>query len=150
MKIIRTISLCLLAGSTVGCATVTRGTTEDVVINYQPSDANVSTDIGYACKASPCVLNIERKKAFTVTASKPGYETKSVYVGTKVAGQGAAGLAGNILIGGVVGAGVDVATGAARDHTPNPVNIQLVPKGSQRSTPAAKPNSPSAPSVPVS
>ncbi|WP_210247459.1 hypothetical protein [Neoaquamicrobium microcysteis] len=44
-----------------------------------------------------------------------------------MSGGGAAGLAGNILIGGVIGAGVDVATGATLDHHPNPANIYLVP-----------------------
>ena len=150
MQTIKFVGVCLLAAATTGCATVTRGTTEDVVINYEPSDATVRTDIGHTCAANPCVLNIERKKTFTVTASKPGYQTKSVYVGTKVSGKGAAGLAGNALIGGVVGAGVDVATGAARDHFPNPVNIQLVRKGAASSAPKRKPSTPRPTAPPTS
>ena len=50
-----------------------------------------------------------------------------IYVATKVSGNGAAGMAGNFLLGGVIGAGVDVATGATRDHHPNPAHIVLVP-----------------------
>jgi hypothetical protein len=34
-------------------------------------------------------------------------------------------MAGNVLVGGLIGAGVDVATGAMNDLTPNPVNLVL-------------------------
>lgn len=34
-------------------------------------------------------------------------------------------MAGNLLLGGIVGIGVDAVTGAALDHYPNPVNIAL-------------------------
>ena len=118
------------------CATVARGTTDNVVINYSPADAVVTTSLGHTCTTNPCNVKVSRKEEFTVTARKDGFETKQVAVLTKVSKKGAAGLAGNILIGGVIGAGVDVATGAGRDHFPNPVNIQLVPVGA---APAAEP-----------
>jgi hypothetical protein len=34
-------------------------------------------------------------------------------------------MAGNVLVGGLIGAGVDVATGAMLDLSPNPVNVTL-------------------------
>jgi hypothetical protein len=34
-------------------------------------------------------------------------------------------MAGNVLLGGIIGAGVDVTTGAMLDLTPNPLNISL-------------------------
>lgn len=133
------VSSVLALGTLAACATVARGTTSDVVINYSPADARVVTSLNHTCNASPCLLTVSRKKSFTVTASKPGYDSQSVFVGTKVSGKGAAGMAGNVLIGGVIGVGVDAATGAARDHFPNPVNIQLLPKGSTPAAPAAAP-----------
>ena len=48
-------------------------------------------------------------------------------VGTKVAGEGVAGFAGNVLIGGVVGMAADAATGATLEHYPNPVSVTLEP-----------------------
>jgi hypothetical protein len=45
----------------------------------------------------------------------------------EVPGSGAAGFAGNLLLGGLVGIGVDAATGAAQDHKPNPVIVTLQP-----------------------
>lgn len=110
-----------------GCASVTRGVNEDVVIQYEPADATVTTSLNHTCTSSPCTVQVARKKEFQVAASKPGYQPQTVQVNTKVSGEGAAGFAGNVLIGGVVGMGVDAATGATLNHSPNPVIIKLVP-----------------------
>ena len=40
---------------------------------------------------------------------------------------GATMAAGNVLVGGVIGMGVDAYNGAAYDHDPNPVAVTLVP-----------------------
>ncbi len=48
-------------------------------------------------------------------------------VRTRIATAGAAGFAGNVLVGGVVGMAVDAATGATLEHYPNPVVLKLVP-----------------------
>lgn len=123
--------LAVACATLAGCGTVVRGTTEDVRIIVEPDDAAVTTSLGHRCNAMPCTVKVARRDKFTVTASKPGYVTESVDVGTKVSGGGAAGFAGNIVVGGVVGMGVDVATGAALDHTPNPVIITLRPEGAE-------------------
>jgi hypothetical protein len=47
-------------------------------------------------------------------------------VESKVAGAGAAGVAGNVIIGGIIGVGIDAATGAAMSLKPNPVHIHLI------------------------
>ncbi|WP_245514914.1 translation initiation factor 2 [Jiella endophytica] len=99
-----------------------------MTINARPEGTDIRTSNGYQCQTS-CVLKIPRKDTFTITASKPGYQTEMVQVTTEVSGGGAAGMAGNILAGGVIGIGVDAATGAVLDHTPNPVNIVLEPDG---------------------
>ena len=46
---------------------------------------------------------------------------------TRIANAGAAGFAGNILLGGIIGMGVDAASGAALEHYPNPVVATLQP-----------------------
>jgi len=114
------------AFSVAGCATVTRGTTDQVQIQSNPPGAVASTSMGYSC-TTPCALSVPRKDEFSVVISKPGYQEQTVEVKTKVAGNGAAGFAGNILIGGLVGMGADAATGAALDHDPNPVVVELQP-----------------------
>ncbi|WP_081609603.1 translation initiation factor 2 [Mesorhizobium sp. STM 4661] len=110
-----------------GCASVVRGTTEKVSINSEPPDAAIRTSLGHSCPASPCTVEVSRKEGFTAFAEKEGYKPGSIYIGTKMSGNGAVGLAGNILVGGLIGVGVDAVTGATLDHFPNPAVITLVP-----------------------
>lgn len=121
------------------CGSITRGTTENVTITATPDDAKISTSAGQYCPRSPCTINVKRRGDFTAFAEKDGYEKGSIEIKTKVGGGGAAGFAGNVLIGGVIGMGVDAATGAALDHYPNPAHIELKPLASQAPVaPAAK------------
>jgi hypothetical protein len=46
----------------------------------------------------------------------------------EVVGGGVAATAGNVILGGVIGLGVDAATGAGFEHVPNPVNVVLQPE----------------------
>lgn len=105
------------------CATVTRGSTEDVRFTSVPSGAKVTTSLGPGCQ-TPCALKFSRRDTFTATFELDG-ETREVFVGTEVAGGGVAATAGNIIAGGVIGIGVDFATGAGLDHTPNPVHADF-------------------------
>lgn len=116
------------AAALAGCATVTRGTTDQIQIQSEPSGANVRTSLSQTC-VTPCTLQVGRKDEFTVSFEKPGYAPQEVQVRTQIAGSGAAGFAGNILVGGVVGMGVDAATGATLEHVPNPVRVTLLPIG---------------------
>jgi hypothetical protein len=129
MRIIAVVALALLAGA---CASITRGTTEQLQIHSNPPEAQARTSMGFVC-VTPCTMQTNRKDEFTVTISKAGYHTAEIPVISRVGGGGAAGFAGNILIGGVVGMAADAATGATLEHYPNPVTVTLVPlkKGEQ-------------------
>lgn len=116
-----------MAVALTGCATATRGTNETVTVYASPEGAQIATSIGLTCNTSPCSLQVSRKQEFAVIVSKEGYKTQTVHVGTKVAPGGVAGMAGNVLIGGVIGVGVDSVSGATLDHSPNPVLVELVP-----------------------
>jgi hypothetical protein len=43
---------------------------------------------------------------------------------------------GNVIVGGVVGVGVDAVSGAALEHVPNPVTVVLRPIGPEPRAPA--------------
>ncbi|MBU3672524.1 MAG: PEGA domain-containing protein [Sinobacteraceae bacterium] len=119
----------LLLGATMlvqGCATITRGTTEVLVIETTPSGAEASLSNGLRC-TTPCALEVKRKTNVVVDITKPGFESARINVLSEVAGAGAAGMAGNVLLGGVIGAGVDAATGATKRLVPNPVRVTLNP-----------------------
>jgi hypothetical protein len=120
-----------------GCATITRGTTNTVAFDSKPSGAEVRLTSGLAC-VTPCSLEVKRNEDFVASFTKRGYVGQQVEVKTQVAGGGAAGFAGNVLAGGVIGMGVDVATGAALEHTPNPVMVMLEPERPSAGTPMAR------------
>lgn len=120
----RSIAVAFVALTAAGCATVTRGTTNQVTFTSEPSEAELRTTVGHSCK-TPCVLEINRKTEFVATFQLPGYKTQEIPVATRIAGRGAAGFAGNVLLGGVIGMGVDAATGSTLEHFPNPVFAKL-------------------------
>ena len=125
---LKVISACALALAFSGCATITRGTTDQVQIHSAPDGARVTTSMAQNC-ITPCTLSVGRKDEFTVHYEKDGFRSQDVKVKTQVAGAGAAGFAGNILVGGVIGMGTDLATGATLEHIPNPVSVDLTPVG---------------------
>lgn len=122
-----------------GCATVTRGTSEQVTFTSEPSGAAMRTSTGLQCSATPCTFDISRKTEFVATFSLPGYRDQQINVVTELAGNGAAGFAGNVLVGGVVGMGTDAVTGATQDHKPNPVHAVMVPSRAAPDHPTAAP-----------
>jgi PEGA domain len=136
----------LMAFACSGCATITRGSTDQIQITSDPQGAFVRTSMGQQC-STPCTLSVGRKDEFSITYSMEGYEPATLDVKTAVAGSGAAGFAGNVLLGGVIGMGVDAATGASLEHVPNPAFMTLQPIHDSKSaqpTPKIKPK-PTAP-----
>lgn len=134
----RSVSFVCLAGlALAGCATVTRGTTNQMQIVSEPAGATARTSLGHQC-STPCTLQVSRKDEFSVTFNLPGYEEQTVVVKTQLAGAGAAGFAGNIIVGGIVGMGVDAATGSTLEHVPNPVSVVLRPVAKPMPSPRAR------------
>ena len=125
--IIKIVLAAALAAPCVGCASVTRGTTENISISSTPAGATAEItglEIPTSC-VTPCVVQAKRNADITVTVNKEGYEPQIIPLTKEIPGSGAAGFAGNVLLGGLVGMGVDAATGAALDHKPNPVIVTL-------------------------
>lgn len=120
-QIIASISILLIL---TGCATITRGTKDTLVVNSEPSGADVELSNGMSGK-TPATFKLPRKNNIVVEISKPGYEPTKVNVVSQISGSGGAGMAGNVLVGGLIGAAVDAGSGAMNDLTPNPVNVTL-------------------------
>jgi len=142
--------LLTLALISTGCATVTRGAHEVLEVQTTPVGAEVTvykysktthdeltrtgavsvgnirdgwSDTGVA----PAVFKLFRNNSYLVAVKAPGYRTSVVPVYKKPSGGGAVGVAGNLLLGGVVGLGVDAISGGANELKPNPVVVTLVP-----------------------
>jgi len=142
--------LALALASTVGaCATVTRGTTTRFTVESSPPGAHASTSSGFVCESTPCTFRLPRKDNFTITVSKPGYKTTSMQIESKLAKSGAAGFVGNAVFGGLVGATVDVTTGAMDDLTPNPAHFTLEAEAVPSTAPVAATPPPAPAMAPV-
>lgn len=132
MNIIRLAAVTAAGLSLCACATVTRGTNTAWEVDSDPQGARVETTNGYFCETTPCSIRMPRRSEFVATLTLDGYQPARVSVTNKVGTGGGAAMAGNALVGGLIGAGVDVGSGAMLDLTPNPVLITLRPVGDTR------------------
>lgn len=111
--------------SLAGCATITRGTNDVLVVNSTPTGAQVKMSDGNSCANTPCSFKVPRKSELNVLVTKENCEHQQIRVTNRVADGGSAAMAGNIVAGGLIGAGVDASSGAMLELVPNPVNVQL-------------------------
>jgi hypothetical protein len=120
------------------CATITRGTTEAFLVETVPSGASVTTSLGVMCEPTPCAIpKISREADFTVTIKKDGYKTTTHNVTHQMSGNGGAGMAGNVILGGGIGAILDANNGATQELVPNPLKVTLEKEdASENITPA--------------
>ena len=109
---------CLLA---TGCASIVHGTRQEVAVSTEPPDAIVSD--GEFTAHSPCKLNLQRDQDHVLTITKDGYEPGSAHITHVISGA----VAGNILAGGIIGWGVDAATGAQYRLEPETLCLTLRP-----------------------
>jgi hypothetical protein len=96
-----------------GCATMIRGTTQQVSINTDPPGATVTTSTGQSC-TSPCLFEAERKNTLQVTIERGGCNTYTSAMIPTLAGAGA-----------IWGGLIDYGTGAVYDLQPNPFFVKL-------------------------
>ncbi len=142
----RIILVLAAAAMCSGCATVLRGTTDQVGFNSTPSGAEVHTSNGFGC-VTPCTLTVKKNEEFVATFEKQGFIPQQVPVARQVVGAGVVATAGNVIAGGIIGLGVDAATGAGFEHVPNPVSVVLQPDVPPPPPPAARGKSPKKPAT---
>ena len=118
------------------CATVVNGTKDTLRVTSTPNAANVkfadiSGDLTDRNCTTPCEVELNRKKTYDVTVSKDGFSPYNILVEPKLSAGNIAASTGNVLVGGIIGIGVDHATGAGRDLEPNPIIVSLQPTGTE-------------------
>jgi hypothetical protein len=128
------------------CATITRGVHEKLRVQSDPPGATVTLSTGEKGVTPATFVEKRRSDKFTVTVSKAGYVAQTVTVESKAGGTGGTAMAGNLLIGGAIGMGVDAGTGAYDSLYPNPVSVKLEPVGGKSKTSRKKSTSSSLPS----
>lgn len=118
----RVLALPLLAVSLLapGCATIIHGSNQDVAFSSSPSGATVTVD-GEALGTTPLVTGLSRDDAHTVRITMDGYQPYEMTLTKSVDGW----VWGNIVFGGLIGLGVDAATGAMYKLSPDQVSADL-------------------------
>jgi hypothetical protein len=114
----------IATASLSSCATVTRGTKEVFTVDSTPQNASVQLSTGVSGQ-TPASFKVPRRETLIVTISKEGYNTRQITVPSHISGGGGVAMAGNVLLGGLIGAGIDAGSGAMYEHKPNPLNVQL-------------------------
>jgi len=112
--------LAVLGLSTSGCATIVKGTTQDIPISSDPAGARITID-GRPSGTTPTKVTMDRKHSHMVTLEAENYEVENIAVTNSMGGA----VAGNIIAGGLVGWGVDAVSGAQYNLHPDTVTVRL-------------------------
>jgi uncharacterized protein YceK len=111
---LNTITVPLCAAILVsGCATVVRGTEQQVSINTQPIGATLQFSNGQSC-TSPCTITVPPSQALSIQIMREGCQTQTASMIPTLGGAGV-----------VLGSLVDYGTGAVYDLQPNPLTVTL-------------------------
>jgi len=109
----RTVLLMIVCVLSTGCATIIRGTEQQVSVNTNPPGAKIQFSNGQSCQ-SPCTIKCKRDQSLQITISKDGCQTQTATMVPMLAG-------GGVVLGGLI----DYGTGAVYDLQPNPLTITL-------------------------
>lgn len=149
MRYLFWLALAALLGPTLtGCATISRGTNDTLVVDTIPPGARITTDrqtgktedgqpIFAGCLATPCEMRIPRRSEFLMTIEREGYEPVEIGVSSALQSEALrANLATTGKSSAALGAGAFVAlssagglfsTGAAAGAGAATAGIVLVP-----------------------
>ncbi len=115
MKSLHLIFIFLLL---TGCATIVEGTKQKVTVTTIPtkSTCTLSNEKGkWSIKSTPGAATVARSShALVVTCRKKGYKAITRHVSPQFNG----GMIGNVVFGGIIGAGVDAADDATYSYSP--------------------------------
>lgn len=121
------LSIALLTGillSATSCATIITGTKDKITFNSTPEGAKVMHKGVEKC-TTPCTAEIPRSLSKQmVTFEKEGFNSKEVKL-TKTFNPV---TLVNILVGGVIGLGIDTATGSLTKYSPKEYKVELEAK----------------------
>jgi hypothetical protein len=134
----RTSQLAILAFAAAGlsaCASITKGTSQSVAINTAPvqgANCTLQNPSGTWTVVTPGSVTVPRtKNDINVKCEKTGFQAGMGVLksGTQLM------TAGNLILGGVIGLGVDAATGAMNDY-PESLTVTMTPDAPVPAAPA--------------
>ena len=116
----RTAILVAAALALSGCASIVKGTSQDVAINTNPPGARCelmrgATSLGVV-DPTPGVLNLDKSsESIQIKCDLEGYKTAQYILESEAEAM----TAGNVIFGGVIGLAVDASTGAMNKYDSN-------------------------------
>jgi hypothetical protein len=121
-RVLQLVLMAATAASTQGCATLIKGSSQSIPVSSDPPTADILLD-GKWVGLTPKTLSLKRDTNFLITIQKTGFEQQSVPIVKSIGGA----VWGNVIAGGVVGWGVDAASGAQYNLLPAAVSVKLAP-----------------------
>lgn len=119
-----------------GCASIIKGSTAAINVTSPPvtgANCTLSSSQGNWQLTTPASVTVERSKEdIQVRCTKQGYQDATAIIPSNFEGW----TVGNLIFGGIVGVGVDAATGAMNDY-PNAFQVPMVPLNQVTLTPPA-------------
>lgn len=122
------IAVLAAATAVAGCASVTKGTSQNITINSSPSGASCTVEregkMIATIPATPQIIKVSKSKNdLTLTCNLAGYKTAQYVIPSDVEAM----TAGNVIFGGLVGLAIDAGTGAMNKYDAN-VTVVLQPE----------------------
>lgn len=109
-----------------GCASIVKGTSQSILITTPPTTGAyciLTSKEGNWTVTSPGAVTVSKSREnIIVTCTKEGFQEAVASIPSNFEGW----TVGNILIGGVIGLGVDAATGAINDY-PDAFQVPMTP-----------------------
>ena len=121
--------LVILSVSLCACATIIQPGPDRVSVDSKPAGAKVYLD-GAPVGVTPMVVTVPRSADGLFKIENPGYAPVTVQRNKVLAGW----FIGNVLIGGVIGIGVDLATHNQGKYTEDPIFADLQKIDTDRKT----------------
>lgn len=143
MTIFRLATIVAVGLLSTACASIVEGTTQKIALTTPPVDGAACTltnPEGSWNATSPAVVKVHKsKRDLVVTCHKDGFQDGTTNVVSHFNGA----TAGNIILGGVIGVGVDAATGANNNY-PDKVEVPMLATGTAPAStaPASAPAAP--------
>lgn len=124
-----------------GCASIVKGSTASIAIASPPvtgATCTLSSGQGSWSVMTPGAVSVERSKEdIQIRCVKDGYQDGIAVIPSNFEGW----TVGNLIFGGIIGVGVDAATGAMNDY-PNSFQVPML---KAEPAPPAKPSDKAAP-----
>jgi hypothetical protein len=135
----KVLGLAAAAAMIAGCATITKGTTQAIAVNTPGAPGAECTPssgaIGSRVVTTPATLTVEKsQEAITVHCRKECYHDGSAVIASNMETM----TAGNLVLGGVIGLGVDAASGAMNKYASQTDVLMMPIQGCGRAAPLTR------------